>query len=111
MDVQSAPPCGPHAKSIAFCSTAVGWSERHTQKSEAASVEERRSTAATSGNDDDDASIAARSRASHRRRSRSRSRSSSSDCGTGVVEGEVERRKEAGGRGGGEFLSDPSWNI
>jgi hypothetical protein len=31
--MQSAPPCGPHAKSIAFCSTAVGWSERHTQKS------------------------------------------------------------------------------
>jgi hypothetical protein len=33
MAVQSAPPCGPHAKSIAFCSTAVGWSDRHTQKS------------------------------------------------------------------------------
>jgi hypothetical protein len=38
MAVQSAPPCGPHAKSIAFCSTAVGWSERHTQKSAAAPV-------------------------------------------------------------------------
>jgi len=48
--VQSAP-C-PHEKSIAFCSAAVDWSDRHTQKSAATRAEDERSTAAINNNAD-----------------------------------------------------------